>query len=571
MEEYLESTGPESRVFGAFLGALKGVGFYPEGNPVRDQLVGTLADSLKTCAVGTGGVSIGFRPEDVQVAGVGVVSRNEEGWETAVRLYEAGLRNLTFLSEVTPPELLQLLQLLARTVRGELNPTDEDLSVLLWEMDLPAVAYSVIDPAEEGDAATLVDSGAEEPTIDPEMWEGIHPLERYLASAGGLEDTDLDPRTLRVEDVELETLRSQAKQEGRQLRPKLLMVLTEMLLADLTPVELDQILTLFRGYSLDLLQQGRFRVFMRAMSRLRQRKGEVNQETAEQLSKLERELAGEQAAQRAMAALESDRCDDPEVAVAFLGGLRPSGLAVLLDSAAEVGESAESAHRAVSAQALSRAIVRRPEMLFRNAGAIKEAHLNLLAQILPQPVPPEQAEELSRSLGPLLGDPDPGVRAGVLRFLTSVRPPDLEKRILQSLDDPDSHVRRIAARLLSERFGARALQPLLQVLLSPGFEKREYEEQAAIYEALAQCSPEEMFPLLEKTVSRRNWLAPRHWRIQKACALRALGAIPIEKAGALLMRHRDSRDALLAEASRQALENHRQRLQAGGEANGKAA
>jgi HEAT repeat protein len=190
---------------------------------------------------------------------------------------------------------------------------------------------------------------------------------------------------------------------------------------------------------------------------------------------------------------------------------------------------------------------------------------------LPEPVPTKVAEKWGEQLLSLSTHTDPGIRLGLLHLLAAVQPPDLERILLYALEDEDGQVRTTAATLMSDRFGARALQPLLQVLLSSGFEMREYPEQADFYLALAKASPQEVYPLLEKTISRRSWLAPRRWRVQKACALRALGVIPIEKAGPILIKFRDSRDPLLAEASREALESHRRNLQGDGEGSQRAA
>lgn len=555
--------GVEAQAFGAFQGALKAVGFYPDGNPVRERLIDGLAEKLGNCCQVSEEIRISLRQEDTRLNGVVVLSRDEEGWDLLVRLFESGLRDLTFLQGVTRSELQVLLILLARTIRGELNPIDEDLSVLLWEMDLPSVAYRVMDPSEEQIPISLAEAGEppQAETDDPDLWEGIHPLERYLASAGGLEETDLDARTLRAEEGELFRLRNLAKQEGRLLRPKLLMVLAEMLLMDLMRSEFERVVDLLRGYGLDLLQQGKFQTFARLTQRVGERRQELTGDRAEMLLALGSELAGQEAAKRALSAVASDRCDDEKAAVTFLSELQTDGLALLLEAAAaKLDLSTGTVERGIPVQALARAAAQRPEVILENRGGIKEGHLSLLAKILPHPVPPEQAERWSPKLSNMFAGGDPGIRVGVLQFLAAVRPPDLEQRLLQALGDDDSRVRQAAAKLLGEKLGPQALQPLLRVLLDHGFEKREFEEQAVFYESLARSSPEEVFPLLEKTLLRRSWLAPKHWHIQKACALRALGAVPIEIAGPLLMKYRNSKDALIAQASREALERHRRRL-----------
>ncbi len=553
--------GPEASFFAAFVAALKAVGFYPPGNPVRDRQVLGLLQQIRSAE---GEVAIALRQDEVQVAGEVVMVRGEEGWDIPVRFFEAGMRDLTFLPQATNAELQTLLELLARTVRGELNPTDEDLSVLLWEMDLPSVAYRVIDAAEEAAAVSEIEGetppgGAAD---DEEAWEGIHPLERYLASAGGLEETDLEPATLLADPEELARLRNQAKQEAHHLRPKLVMVLLELLLVGLAPAEFERVVMLLRGYALDLLQVGRFAFFGRVMQRLRERAEELKGEEARTLATVIADLSGAEAAARVLGAFEAQRCDDEQAAIAFLTELTPPGLRVLLDAlAASLERDAGDVRWRVAGAALRGAATHSPEHVVGDPTSLTENHLRALAQLLPTGQAPERARFWSQSLSPLWNSGEPGLRAGALRLLAVVRPPDLERLLQLGLSDESSAVRQTAAELYSGVFGARALQPLLHLLLSHGFEQRSFEEQTAFYEALTRSTPEEVFPLLEKTVRRRDWLARKHWRVQKACALRALGHVSIEKAGGLLMRYRNSHDPLLAEASRYALECHRRRLQ----------
>lgn len=559
-----ENRGLEAQAFAALLGALKAVGFYPDGNPVRDRALASLNRHLAACGGRRDGlVHFSLHQEEAQINAVAVLQRGEEGWDFMVRLFESGLRTLTFHHEPRIEELQTLMALLARTIRGELNPTDEDLSVLLWELDLPSVSYRVIDASEEADMVTLSDAG--EPAAgsvpDQSVWEGLHPLERYLASAGGLEETDLESGRMQIGEEEPARLRNLAKQENRHLRPKLLMVLAEILLVDLSDTEYERVLGLMRGYALDLLQLGRFREFNRMVLRLRERGKTLTGERARALASLYDDLTGADAAMRALSALDSQRCDDEKAAVSYLSDLSPQGLWVLLDAAAVERCGAVGTDRPGPAiQALAHSATQRPETILQDEANLTEDHLAVLARILPATISPERAQYWSKCASRLLSSALPGIRGGALRLLAAIRATDLEPKLPAILEDEDPQVRMIAAQIASELMGKRVLELLLEALLSKGFEEREYEEQACFYEALVSAAPDDVFPLLEKTLRRREWLAPRHWRIQKACALRALAHVPIHKSGALLMKFRTSRDELLAEASREALERHRTNL-----------
>ncbi len=582
--EGAEHASAEARAFAEFQAALKAVAFYPEGNPVRERMLETLIDTLISFPSGERGVQLTVRSDQVQWSGITVLRRGDDGWDPMVRLFEAGLRQLGFLPDVSRPEAERLLELLTRTVRGELNPTDEDLSVMLWEMDLPSITYRVIDTLEDTlplqALPELVEEDREEEVElpgqgrdDTQLWEGMHPLERYLASAGGLDTTDLNARTFQAEEGELSSLCKLVKQEGRQIRTKMVKVLGEILLLDLSPSESERILKLIRQYTLDLLREGRFDTFVHVIRRFRERSADLSGPLATALEQMSEDLSGAEAARRTLDALETSVCGNEKLVIAFLSELRPPGLRIVLDavaSAIEVDESGR-AMSSIPAQAMGRAMQHRAHLLLGQPNRLSARDLKALAKFMSPQFTADQAEEWSRQLASLHSSPEADIRVAVLEFLTACRAPNLEKRLLRSLEDDDGQVRLTAAQILSETYGARALQPLLQTLLAKDFDKRDFEEQAALYEAMACSSPGEVFPLLERTVSRRDWLAPRHWRIQKACALRALGFVSIEQAGPLLMKYRDARDPLLAESSRRALERHRKQIQSDGRSPSRAA
>ena len=438
---------------------------------------------------------------------------------------------------------------------------------MLWEMDLPAIAYHVLDTLDDPLPLEMLDStpqdgpAEEQAEDDTQMWEEIHPLERYVASAGGLDTTDLDARTLRTDEADLAHLRNQAKSEGLRMRRKMVMVLGEILLLDLSPAESRRVLALIRRFAIEVLQEGHFDTYVQLVHRFRERVNDFPGNLGEGMRRLTDELSGLEAARQTLGALESLPCDNEKMIVAFLSELQPDGLQLIFDHVAEQGVARARTGLTIPDQAIARAMVHRPQALLGQPTGLTDRHLQALARLLPKQTTPDQAEVWSMILVTLQRCPEAPVRMALLEFLAACRAPNLEKRLLRSLDDEDGRVRKTAALLMSRTMGAAALQPLLQALLSRDFDKRDFDEQAALYEALANSSPEEVFPLLERTVSRRDWLAPRHWRVQKACALRALGLIPIEHAGPLLMKYRDAKDPLLAEASRHALEQHRRSIQ----------
>ncbi len=560
----------------AFFRSLKTITMYPEGSEAARAVCLRFLSKLQPLLLRAGEVRLLFGPDSVTLsaAGAGAIaleaslseeagegSREGQGKDTelASTLYEAGLRELGFLRGLDGEELEGLLGLLGKAARGRLDPTDEDLSVLLWEMDLPHVTYRAVDIAEVAPPPLSLESRGADGEI-AEAWERLHPIERYLARSGALEEAELEVLDLEVSETDLAGLRREVKEDRARLGAKFALILPELLACDLEARELDHLLTVMEEQGMRLLEQGAFGALNVFASRLADA---LNGTYGNQLKRIGAALLGPEAAERALSALRTGVVDDAEAAIEYLSGLREEGIALLLAAAST--QEHRGVASAVLAGALARVLEERPQILLQRLGAADPRQLRYLAGILASArirVPSGLWED---SLAALLEHDSARVRVEALRLAAALGHPRLEKMLVRSVSDPEGEVRVTAAELLSRRFKAKALSSLLQIVVSEGFEERSFEEQVAFFEALARSSPGEVFPILAGTLKRRALFGRRRLRARKACALRALGEIPIEMSGPLLMKYRNSKDPLLAESARRALERHRERMQTSGD------
>lgn len=556
--------GHETKALTSFLKAIKAVGLYPEGSPVPEKLAGAFAADLVPCFGESDRVQITFRSDAIQLNGVPVTATTDESWDLPASLFEVGLRDLTFLPGVSPAELTSLTRLLSRAARRELNPAEEDLSVLLWEMDLPGIAYRVVEVGDESESAASFES--DEPGGDgaemQDLWESLHPLERYLQKRDELDIVTPEDLAAAVSEKKLEELRTQAKREPRDMGRKFVLVLLEIVVHDMPRSEFERVEALLPEFFIKLLSLGQFRTFLWLAARLLERVHQLADSEAKDLSELGPRILGEEAAAAALGALRAGRCDDPDSAMVFLRSLRSEGLVATLEEAAEGGRGPGKREiKEIPPRVIAEVTAERADDLLADPDRIKPSHLQFLGSLLnSDPFGSRDVEQWGRRLNPFLSSPDPEIRERVLTILADLRPSSLDQTLLDALNDPESRVRYSSVERFSELFGSQAFQPLLDIIRSDDFKDRDFEEQAVFYEALARSSPEEAFPLLERLVQRRNWLAPKYWRIEKACALRGLGEAPSEKAMPLLMRYRKVRDLLLAEACRQALAQQHRRV-----------
>lgn len=128
-----------------FRQAVRACQLYPADSPVPAEAIARLGSALRT-AVPEEGLPLAFLDDGTYLDGrLLPIEADEAGTPLGRKLYELGLGELRFLPGLPDVELTRLLHLVQRATAGLLNPVDEDLSVLLWESDLPHVAYWLYD------------------------------------------------------------------------------------------------------------------------------------------------------------------------------------------------------------------------------------------------------------------------------------------------------------------------------------------------------------------------------------------------------------------------------------------
>jgi hypothetical protein len=98
--------------------------------------------------------------------------------------------------------------------------------------------------------------------------------------------------------------------------------------------------------------------------------------------------------------------------------------------------------------------------------------------------------------------------------------------LADALDDPIPEIRMAAAEALGRRGGHSALEPLLRLVASRGFEKLSVEERCCILLAAGRAAPREVWPVLARLVERRRLHLPRRRAWPPDPALEALARLP---------------------------------------------
>ncbi len=127
---------------------------------------------------------------------------------------------------------------------------------------------------------------------------------------------------------------------------------------------------------------------------------------------------------------------------------------------------------------------------------------------------------------------DPKVREETLQVLVKCgeKGKDL---ILRFLDDPLAVIRGKASLSLARIVRNEAAKPLLDIILSEDFFKRDFNEKASFFRALGETGSKEAIPMLEKIAKKRRWLQKNKWDEMRLCAANTLKFMASDSKGTL--------------------------------------
>jgi HEAT repeat protein len=125
--------------------------------------------------------------------------------------------------------------------------------------------------------------------------------------------------------------------------------------------------------------------------------------------------------------------------------------------------------------------------------------------------------------------------------------------LVRALNDPDVRIRCMAAINLGKAGKAAGLIPLLEVMQSREFHKKEGAEIRAFFEAVGMAGSNESIPVLQQLLERKSLFGRGKKDEIRLGAASALAMIGTPEARAVLELGKDSKDESIREACLQAL------------------
>ncbi len=503
----MDKTASLLGLFRHFRRALRGFQFYPADSPVREQAAAEFHQALEAVLLERpAGVSISFLEDGAWIEGCPLSSdpsagRDGDAGSFARQAFETGIRELRFLPGTTLPELVRLLDPVARALLGHLNPVDEDLSVLLWEADLGHIGYCLYEEPEPSHSPV---EGAEEeagggPLLDPYV-------DRDLPIGGEVPAAHF---TRLGEDERMALVAGYRKEEDEEIPRKSGRMLLALLRGETEPATCERFRCILIEYLDALASAHRFATISDLAGKV-EPGGAAISAAADALAEVGQWFRRPERIYEALGAGEA-RPADAEAALRIVVGAPAEMVPELLARANDGGTGALASRDGLLARLPSEPAV----LLACLNDARPEVRVAALDRFTPVP-------EAVRPLREILRDPDPAMRRRGASCLARVPGRAGLPGLHDALSDTDESVRIAAAEALGHRGGAQSLEPLLRVVTGHDFGRRSEAEHRAFLLAAGRAAPLEVWPILARIAERRSFWSRAAKRSTRDAALFAL-------------------------------------------------
>ncbi len=517
-----------------FRRALRACQLYPEGSRIRmetsDRLARKIAEAIEEHVEG---VSLSFLEDGAYVDGIPVPAGQgeEEADGLSDHLFNLGVREIRFLIGIHADEVLRLLEVLTRARSGELNPVDEDLSILLWESDLTHVGYLLY----EEDEPEADDVSHEQLEVE-EMISNEPPLDDYLATDEEIviQEMPLSAPAGLTEAERLAVIADYRNEIAETTPLKYGRLLLEILRVENDTKEVPRLEKYLVDYLEVLMTTERFAILANLEKHLGAEGGEIDSVHLALGRARDWFLQSELYIRAARA--HHLHPSDGEAAKGFLARVPkevvPDLVSLCLDERSEdlAGSFEQIRVRIRESAEVQRICLSDPRPEVRKLALEESCGLD---------------RETAHQVRELMTTPDPEVRVRAAWALSRTDSHEAYDGLAEALEDPEPRVRVAAAGALAQRGGAKALELLLRIVVSKNFAKKAPEEKRAFFHAAGRVSPEEVLPVLARLAEQRGFWPSRERSERAEAALEAMSRLGPEAREFLMQRWRRKRPDLL--------------------------
>ena len=546
----------------ALVKAIKAFRFYPSDNPTlkgfRDQFLKKLQfflNKYETFIFQVGEYEFSFK-------GKVLYESRDVKTSLAFLLYKDGFRELRFTKGIEDWEMDGFMELMKKS--DIINQMEDDLVTLMWERDFIHIGYVATDEFLDENPVIVPENigqfrrnlvfnpmahQVDVDLVDEEAEDGLD-LDRILAKVAEEPPAFVSNRSVYfLTPDEVETLRKEVEAEvDPSFVFNIVDILFEILALEKEREPYQNVITVL-GKILDgLLALGEFQKASDLLKRvyIALKTYELKDWQAEFIQKLILDAGEAVRIERIGNVLETEEGVRLEEVSGYLTLLQKNAIKPLVKL---LGELKNSKTRRVVCDALSEIGKNAIDLFVPFMDDRRWYLVRNITYILGRIGKEQSLPHIQKAFE----HPEVRVRREAVQAMGLIGGQKALSFLIKALSDPDVRIRAMAAINLGKVGKKAGLVPLLEVVQSKDFSKKEAVEIKAFFDGIGMVGSSEAVPVLQQLLEKKGWFGRGKSDEMRIGAANALSMIGSPEALAILEGGKDSKDEILRNACQEAL------------------
>ncbi|MFQ5456180.1 MAG: HEAT repeat domain-containing protein [Nitrospirota bacterium] len=525
---------------------------YLPNNPIHKKFLHELTDKFQEHIDEFGSLRLKIRQNEI-LCEDNVIYENVNRMESiSFKLFADGIREIVFNEEIEKDEIMSFVDIISR---HDPNNPDDDMVTLLWEQNFSCISYRVIDDFAEVDTSVkeidnitnLKNVLDNELKIDEISVLSSAPVSTEIAA---LKKTYSS--IFKLTEEEIDKIKREIEKEDES---DLINSMTDILF-DILRVEKDvdsflEIMDIFDKILDGLIIKGDFvhvNPILHFFKDFLNKDNGLKREYRERITQSIDKIGSRDVIKKLEPILNSEELNDVEHLFLFFTLLNKNSILSLSDL---LGELQQMKIRRVICDALIELGKKDIDTLMSRLDDDRWYVTRNIIYILGKIENPRVIDKLR----PFVKHKEVKLRKELIHALEIIQDEKSYELLLEFLDDDDSSIRVLSARVLADVQYKAAIKPLLRVIHQKIFYDRDIYEKKEFFAAIARIGMDEAIPFLKKIINKRRWFKKTKNNEMRLCCIMALQQIKTDAAVDILKDLQISKEKFIRDASAKVLKN----------------
>jgi HEAT repeat protein len=543
----------------SFIKAIKAFRFYPPDNPILKGFKELLPKKFNFFLNKYNSFVFQIGEYDLSFKGKILYENRDVKTSLAFIFYKDGLRELRFMNGLEEWEIQGLIDIIIRS--DYINQLEDDFVTLMWEKDFVHIGYLATDEYLE-EMPVLIPENVEQFRKELVFKPIAHHVGVDLEDAEGIDSDKILPKLIEelhsfvsnrsvysLTQEEVERLRKEVVEEtAPNFVFNVIDTLFEILALEREPEPYQNAVNILNKMLDALLTLGEFQRasdLLKRFYKILKTSGLMDWQI-EIIRTFILEAGEDQRIERIGKILEQEEGIRLEDVSGYLTLLQRNSIKPLIKL---LGERKKSKTRRVICDALSGIGKNAIELFTPFIDDPRWYLVRNITYILGRTGKEESLPYIQKAFN----HEEVRVRREAVQALGLIGGPKAVSLLVKALTNEDARIRSMAAINLGKVGKKAGLVPLLEVIQSKEFQKKEPEEIKVFFDAIGMVGSNESIPVLQQLLERKSWFGRGKMDEIRIGVAQALAMIGTPEAKAILMSGKDSKEESIRDACLQAL------------------